>query len=225
MGFVVIFLKTIMKHIRRVVDGIEKIWLEVTLKKAELRKQILDQRLSYSQDFVGQASQKVSQQLLSFIEKNHHHARIFSYIATRNEVDLTPLMAKKSDRVYIPRVTGGSATMEFAFWDQDKPLKIGRYGIMEVEGGKAVRPESTDIALVPCVGLNQNGVRIGYGAGYYDRYFADSPRPFLVGVCFSAFCGQSFVTESHDIAMDAICSEVEFVYLNNKSSSSHLRGY
>ena len=74
--------------------------------------------------------------------------------------------------------------MEFAFWDQDKPLKIGRYGIMEVEGGKAVRPESTDIALVPCVGLNQNGVRIGYGAGYYDRYFADGPEAFSCGSLF-----------------------------------------
>ena len=60
--------------------------------------------------------------------------------------------------------------------------------------------------IVPLVGFDDDGYRLGYGGGFYDRTLASSPRPIAVGIGYE--CGRGeFVSESHDISLDLIITE------------------
>jgi 5,10-methenyltetrahydrofolate synthetase len=60
--------------------------------------------------------------------------------------------------------------------------------------------------IVPCLGFNEDGFRLGYGGGFYDRTLAALPRPASVGVCYA--CQRAvFTVDAHDIALDLIVTE------------------
>ena len=58
--------------------------------------------------------------------------------------------------------------MDFFKWSKNEPLKINKYGIPEPVSSKIFYP---DILLVPLVGYDNSLNRLGYGGGFYDRYF------------------------------------------------------
>lgn len=116
------------------------------------------------------------------------------------------LSADSDRRVFLP-VTEDK-TMRFAFWDPTKPLKLGRFGVPEPTSNLFFDPP---LLLVPCVALNKEGYRLGYGAGYYDRYLsACAEKPFTAGICFSEFCGLDFRAEPFDAKLDAVISDSGF---------------
>lgn len=65
-----------------------------------------------------------------------------------------------------------------------------------------------DIALAPLVGWTDEGFRLGYGGGYFDRTLAAlSPRPFTIGIGLQAAHLATIHPQSHDIALNAIVTE------------------
>ncbi len=67
-------------------------------------------------------------------------------------------------------------------------------------------PIQPNTVLIPCVGFNAQRIRLGYGAGYYDRTLAIAPRPATIGIAYT--CAQAaFDAAPHDIALDAIITE------------------
>lgn len=68
-------------------------------------------------------------------------------------------------------VCGADASMEFCPWTPGDQLTLNKYGIGEPEFAP-VPIESIDVVIVPGVGFDENGSRIGHGVGYYDRFFA-----------------------------------------------------
>lgn len=64
-------------------------------------------------------------------------------------------------------------------------LQPGRYGILEPCGGRTIAAlELGALALIPCLAVDKQGVRLGRGAGYYDRFlhplWADRPQTFAL---------------------------------------------
>ena len=116
------------------------------------------------------------------------------------------LRADSNRRVFLP-VTERK-TMRFAYWDPEKPLKIGRFDVPEPTSELFSEPP---LLLVPCVALNKEGYRLGYGAGYYDRYLsACAEKPFTAGICFSEFCSLDFEAQSFDAKLNAVISDKGF---------------
>jgi 5-formyltetrahydrofolate cyclo-ligase len=112
------------------------------------------------------------------------------YFANDNDGELStaPLLArllKTRKRIALP-VVGKSDAMEFYHYRRRTPLIPNRFGILEpAPGALHVSPLSLDVLLVPLVAFDGNGVRLGMGAGYYDRYLGRIPsgmRPRLVGL-------------------------------------------
>jgi len=57
--------------------------------------------------------------------------------------------------------------------------------------------------LVPCLGFNADGYRLGYGGGFYDRTLEEKPRPATLGIAYA--CQQApFGHAPHDVALDVI---------------------
>lgn len=134
---------------------------------------------------------------------------IACYWPIRDEVDCQPLLARLVDdgrKVCLPVVTGEDDPLEMRLWAQGAALYPAGLGTLAPdEFAERVTPS---LIVVPLLGFDAAGTRLGYGGGHYDRTLArlDS-KPRLIGL---AFAGQELVRvprEPHDVPLDAVVTE------------------
>jgi len=105
----------------------------------------------------------------------------------------------------LPVVVTKSGPLQFREWWPGAPMKPGVYDIPVPEGTELVMP---DAAIVPMNGFDDQGYRLGYGGGYFDRTLAAAvPRPLAIGVSFEFARLPTIHPQPHDIAMDFIVTE------------------
>ena len=83
--------------------------------------------------------------------------------------------------------------------------------IRDVFEAAGVQPEEIDVVLVPCVGFDVGLRRLGYGAGYYDRYLPRCRKALCIGVAFEVQRLELVVTGEHDRSLDRIVTEREII--------------
>ncbi|WP_374693976.1 5-formyltetrahydrofolate cyclo-ligase [Gordonia rubripertincta] len=83
-------------------------------------------------------------------------------------------------------VPGPPAPLEWARYSGPASLRTGRFGLLEPIGPTQAPSavERSDVVLVPALAVDRQGVRLGRGAGYYDRSIAGVPRERLVAVVY-----------------------------------------
>jgi len=117
------------------------------------------------------------------------------------------------ETVYCLPVLHDDNTLRFAPWRPGDGLVTNRFGIPEpdIAPSSALPAEALSLAVMPLVGFDGDGHRLGMGGGWYDRSFAfrnrDMPPPWLVGVGFDAQQVEQLPLESWDVLPDAICTE------------------
>jgi len=134
--------------------------------------------------------------------------RVATYVALADEVDVTAPAERWRAAgwvLHLPRLMGGGE-MEFARFGPGDELVANRYGIGEPTG-PAVGVADLDVVIVPCVAVDDNGTRVGFGAGYYDRALAATPRPFLVGVAFEVQRFTSIERRPWDVPLDVVVTD------------------
>lgn len=82
----------------------------------------------------------------------------------------------------------------------------GMYGIMEPVGNSPFSKEEIDLILVPGIGFDKEKYRIGYGAGYYDRYLSDY-RGVTVGLCYEKLCLETVFPDVYDVKLSYVVTE------------------
>ena len=86
-----------------------------------------------------------------------------------------------------------------------------KYGIFEPSDGEEIHPIDHEIIIIPTVGVDKNGYRLGYGGGYYDRFLESvmkrNNRPLLIGLIYDFQFIDDSINESHDIKLDIVFSE------------------
>jgi 5-formyltetrahydrofolate cyclo-ligase len=154
---------------------------------------------------------------------------IAGYWAVRGELPLLAVVGalrRREQRYYLPVLNGDSLC--FASWRTDEPLEPNRYGIPEprVAPVDCTAPADIELVLVPLLGFDRRGNRLGSGAGYYDRSFAflaegERPRaPILVGVAYACQEVPSLAAEAWDIPLDFVVTENELIDCNPESTNS-----
>src|SRR5690606_35972074 len=94
------------------------------------------------------------------------------YWPHRNEYDARPLAARWREAgaiIALPVVVEKAAPLLFRAWHEDTPMVQGPHGIAHPDRGPALAPS---VLLVPAVGFDARGYRLGYGGGYFDRTLA-----------------------------------------------------
>ncbi len=134
---------------------------------------------------------------------------ISAYWPIKGEPDLRPLMAdlhRQGVLVALPLVEVKAAPLVFRRWTPDTRMVRGDWNIpVPPPEAEAVTPE---IALAPLVGWTDEGYRLGYGGGYFDRTLAAlSPRPFTIGVGFQTARLATIYPQPHDIRLDLIVTD------------------
>lgn len=131
------------------------------------------------------------------------------YWPFRGEPDLRPWMSALIERgalCLLPVVVAKAQPLSFRSWQPGEPLERGVWGIPVPAAGQDIKPS---IVVAPVVGFDKDGFRLGYGGGYYDRTLAVlEPKPLVIGVGFERQKIESIRPQWHDIAMDAIVTEL-----------------
>ena len=136
------------------------------------------------------------------------HTTLGIYWPVRGEIDVRDLALAhlaRGGRVGLPVVVQPAAPVEFWSWTEGAPMRPGVWNIPIPAERDIVRPE---LLLVPLVGFDPAGYRLGYGGGYYDRTLAAcTPRPRCIGLgCESARLA-SIYPQPHDIPMHDIVTD------------------
>jgi len=140
------------------------------------------------------------------------------YFANDGEVDLEPLLGRllrAGKRIALPVVRqapGRAAVLEFYRYQADTRLVTNRYDIPEPAAGAAFVPAiSLDLVLVPLVAFDDQGTRLGMGAGFYDRFFAGvipALRPNIIGVAHEIQrSARALPAASWDIPLQGVITE------------------
>lgn len=146
------------------------------------------------------------------------------YAAHGSELNLNAVLEAgfaMGKRMLLPRAETAEKRLTFWAVEEGEELVPGNYGIMEPRiGGK--RPfiiDEIDVVLVPGIVFDQEGNRIGYGGGYYDRFLVDGAvgssdlgkarkRAYTVGVGYKEQIVERLpIIEEHDVRLDIIMSE------------------
>src|SRR5262249_39545202 len=95
--------------------------------------------------------------------------------------------------------------LEFHAW---RPGDAMAMGVFDIPVPASARPAQPDTLLVPLLGFDEHGHRLGYGAGYYDRTLAAlTPRPQAIGVGFALGKLATIFPQPYDRPMDLIVTE------------------
>jgi len=133
-----------------------------------------------------------------------------AYWPHRDEYDPMPLAAWHAGRngeVALPAVVARDQPLEYRPWTPDTPMSPGRFsfGIPEPVNGPAVVP---DVLLIPLLGFDEAGYRLGYGGGYFDRTLASyQVKPRTIGVGFEIGRMPTIDPQPHDVPLDMIVTE------------------
>ncbi len=120
------------------------------------------------------------------------------------------LAANKLRKAALPVIDDkAAAQMHYAVWNPAQPMHIGAYGIAIPKEDVKITPE---IILLPSLAFNSKGVRLGSGAGFYDRYLArrkEEKTPVItVAIAYEKLRCDDLVGEAHDKRFDWILTEV-----------------
>jgi len=139
---------------------------------------------------------------------------IAGYWPTDEEMDPRPLLYLLEERGHVlclPCVVGDH--LIFRHWTSHTPLMPGRFGTSEPSTD--AEPIIPQIILVPLIGFNRKGVRLGQGKGYYDRALAALKRNqdvHTLGIAYGCQeVSEDLPQESHDILLDAVATEKELI--------------
>ena len=183
------------------------------------RKQQRD-RLIAIRDSLDDAQHKVMSQSIG------EHLQASGWLDNRNsiaffwpmtgEIDLRPLVIKLVEQgvtAALPVITKRNQPLEFWQWLPDETLnKDGLWGIPVPPVRRPIHPE---VLLVPMLGFDNQGHRLGFGGGYYDRSIAQMmPQPVCIGVCCEYGHMHSIYPQAHDVPMHAVASESQFRVFN-----------
>lgn len=178
---------------------------------AALAKQALRQALKQARSAVDPATRvqwdaAIGAQLLAWWRLRQFPA-IGVYWPLAGEPDLRAAYAELADagvRLALPVVLARDQALAFAEWTPGEALAKDLMGM--TVPARLRMMERPPALVIPCLGFSDEGYRVGYGGGYYDRTLAESSRPATVGVAYS---GQRavFSPAPYDVALDVIFTE------------------
>ena len=195
-----------------------------TQMKAQLRRQLIQHRQSMSPELWREKSDRICHHLAQCPWFQQAHT-VLAYLSFRQEPDLQHLFVGDwgQHQWGLPRCLQNQTLA----WHQWSPhdanaLQVGTYGIQEPRPSlPQINAAAVDLILVPAVACDQQGFRLGYGGGYYDRLLSTpewATKP-TIGIIFDATHLPHLPTEPWDQPLQAVCTE-SGVFLHRHTEDS-----
>lgn len=182
-------------------------WTEIRPWRKEQREALLRARVDAGTGRRKEWGEAIEPHLRQIVAERKP-ASVGFYWPFKGEFDPRPLARELSATgmtMALPTVVQPKNPLEFRRWTPGIEMEIGVYNIPFPKQRDIVQPE---LLLVPLVGFDAEGFRLGYGGGYYDRTIASYPkRPFALGIGFELSRLKTIFPQHHDLAMDVIVTE------------------
>ncbi|MEO8476097.1 MAG: 5-formyltetrahydrofolate cyclo-ligase [Actinomycetota bacterium] len=126
-------------------------------------------------------------------------------------IGLIEALVSREVKVALPRIVDGE--LEPRTWRPGEPTTTTSFGALEPAGGEALAPSGVDVVVTPAVAFDRTGRRVGYGGGYYDRFFPRArPDAFRLGMAFGLQLLDRALPAGHfDLPVHAVATESETV--------------
>lgn len=184
--------------------------------KDTVRKKIKFKRENLSLEEKIKLSTKITENFFKNFKKELEEAKIvMSYMDFKNEV-MTDKLNKKlksmGKKIVLPKVSEDKSRIIPT--EAERKFIKGNFGILEPIGKEFL--EDIDIVIVPGIAFNTKGERIGFGKGYYDKFF-DSLKsqgkkvPLKISLIYNFQIDERFKGEEHDEKVDALVTETEVI--------------
>lgn len=180
--------------------------------KATIRQQGKQARAALDPAVRAEYDARIIERCKSDLDWNdYERVMVFLPIERQHEINTWPLVkwiwaTWPAVEVYVPRVVG--AKMEAVRITPLTQYSISNYGIAEPAEGDALGGEPLDLILVPLLGFDSRGHRVGYGKGYYDGFLAAHPAAERVGLGYECLrVADGIKSEFQDVRLHQVISE------------------
>ena len=176
-------------------------------EKDRIRKEIRQVSTNLDPAYRAKASRSIARQVTALPEWQRAKT-VMAYVSMAEEPDTKELIdaaLAEGKTLLLPRCADRSVMEALPVTDLNA-LVPGKLGIPEppaAEGKDAPEPE---VILVPCVAATMNGIRLGHGAGYYDRFLAGH-RGMTVCLCFHPLLRADLPAEDTDVPVDLVITD------------------
>ncbi len=187
--------------------------------KETIRKDLKNKRAKLSKHEVIEKSSRIKNKLFEMKEFKQSSCQMF-YISYDNEVythDMIKECLKNKKKVIVPVSNRENRCLILSELNSWNDLVTGSYGILEprIDKIKKVTVEKVDLIIVPGVGFDEHGRRIGHGKGYYDNLLSSSKNALHIGLAYEVQIVKEIPVVSHDIPVNKIITEKRVIDCKN----------
>jgi 5-formyltetrahydrofolate cyclo-ligase len=173
--------------------------------KAQIRGEMRIKRRNLSPEEKVFASKDISEKLSSLFLG---FSSVAVYLAGKDELDLTDFILsclERQTKIYAPKWDGKTYNLSRVKSLNSEDLCMGPMNIAESAENETVNPKEIELWIIPGLAFTENGKRLGYGGGWYDRLLSQASHASTkVGVAYDFQIVQDLPTEPHDITLDKI---------------------
>jgi 5-formyltetrahydrofolate cyclo-ligase len=141
---------------------------------------------------------------------------VLVYSSKELEVNTRPLLDDllfSGNPVVVPIIVKADVSLRLSYLEDPSVLVISTFGVPEPIGSEIpAGPGDVDTIILPMLGFDRHGRRLGYGAGYYDRFLARNPRIRRIGIAFACQEADEIPCDENDIHMNLVITEDGIVY-------------
>ena len=179
------------------------------VKKSQLRKAMKTLRARVPRELRVKAALAAAEHGAALVAALPRHQVVALYTPTGDEFDARPLahaLDRAGHALALPRVKSKNTPLVFHQWAPEDPLVAGAYGILEPEA--AAPTVVPAVVFCPLLAFDEQGQRLGYGGGYYDRTLAALSGVKAIGLGYSFQLVNDLPVDSTDMPMHAVVTEV-----------------
>ncbi len=185
--------------------------------KMALRTALKQRRRSLSAEQRRNYSEQIAQHLYSLPEYQTADS-VFSYISYATEVHTHEIIKRlllEKATVTVPRIINSEymQAQRFVSWES---CQADAMGILSPQGSD-IYSDETDLVLTPGLGFSLQGQRIGFGAGYYDKWFNNNTIACSVALAFEIQIVDEIPVEVTDIPVDIIITEKRVIRVQGRT--------
>lgn len=195
------------------------------MTKQTLRTEMKKRRQSLTPAEIQSRSDRICRQLAA-LPAYQNAKTIVLYAAAFGEANpaaLLPALWESGKTVCLPKCMENPRTLQMLTLPPAGKLIPGAYGILIPADGEILAPAEIDFVVVPGIAFDRQGARVGFGAGYYDRFLSQS-QAVKVGFCYDFQVVETVDTAPHDVRMDYIVTESELIFCGKGLSEKLVAG-
>ncbi|MBR5203493.1 MAG: 5-formyltetrahydrofolate cyclo-ligase [Clostridia bacterium] len=179
------------------------------MDKKEIRKELLNKRKEIPQEKKVIYDKEISK-LITDSDYFKNADQVLVFASTDYEFDTRYIIERCRflyKRVFYPVCIDNVGNMEFFKTESVGDLQYGMYHILEPKATcKKFIPKDNDIIIVPALSVDENGNRIGYGKGYYDKFLKDF-NGVSICPCYEELMADTLPTDENDIKVNIIATQ------------------